>query len=129
MNWKLSQALRLLLPSAKVIVIVPAVFSGYALVKLEGLTALFCAIYALDTACILELLLSVFAEQDIRSRRLLQGLRWRVKGSRRSVAWKELTAVRPIAVTVGNGSYFVDKQLVLTVLEIIASNTVNAILL
>ena len=37
--------------------------------------------------------------------------------------------MRPIAVTVGNGSYFVDKQLVLTVLEIIASNTVNAILL
>ena len=124
-----NQAVRFLLPSAKVIVIVPAVFGGYALVKLEGLTSLFCAIYALDTACILELLLSVFAEQDIRSRELLQGLKRRVKGSRRSVAWKELAAMRPIAVTVGNGSYFVDKQLVLTVLEIIASNTVNAILL
>ena len=96
---------------------------------MEGLTSLFCGIYALDTACILELLLSVFAEQDIRSRELLQSLKRQLQGNRRSVEWKELTAVRPIAVTVGNGSYFVDKRLVLTVLEIIASNTVNAVLL
>ena len=124
-----NRAMRILLPSAKFLVIVPAVFGGYALVRLEGAVALFCAVYALDTTILLELMLSMLAEQDSRSRDFLQRLRRSVGGSRKSVLWKEVMAARPIAVVLGYGSYFVDKELVLTVLQIIATNTVTVILL
>lgn len=124
-----NQTAGVLLPCAKVLTILPAVFGGYALIRLEGFTAVFCAVYALDMTCLLELVLSLLAEQGIRSREFLYCLKKGLKGRRGSALRRELAALRPITVTVGNGSYSVDKQLVLTVLEIIATYTVNAILL
>ena len=124
-----NRAMQILLPSAKFVTIVPAVLGGYAVVRLEGLVAIFSGISAVDTTCLLELVLSFLAEQDVRANELLFGLRGRLRGSRRSVLGKELTAARAIAVIVGNGSYHVDKELVLTVLEIIATNIVSVILL
>ena len=123
-----NQSVKILLPSAKFVIIVPTVFAAYAVVRLEGIVAIFCAIYALDTTLLLEITLNTLAEQEVRSRNLLEGLR-RAVVSRNSVLGKELVAARPTTITVGNGSYFVDKALVLTVLEIIATNTVNVLLL
>ena len=123
-----NQSVKILLPSAKFLIIIPTVFAAYAVVRLEGIVALFCAVYALDTTLLLEIALNTLAEQEVRSRKLLVGLK-RAVVRRNSVLGKEVAAARPTAITVGSGSYFVDKALVLTVLQIIATNTVNVLLL
>ena len=123
-----NQSMKILLPSVKFLVIVPTVFAAYAVVRLEGIVTLFCAVYALDTTVLLEIGLNFLAEQEVRSRNLLEGLK-RAVVRRKSVLGKELAAARPAAITVGSGSYFVDKALVLTVLQIIATNAVNVLLM
>ena len=123
-----NQSMKILLPSVKFLVIVPTVFAAYAVVRLDRIVALFCAVYALDTTLLLELGLTILAEQEVRSRKLLEGLK-RAVVRRNSVLGKQVAAARPTAITVGSGSYLVDKALVLTVLEIIATNTVNVLLL
>ena len=119
--------MRVVLPCAKLGVMVPTVFAAYAVVRLEGLIALFCAIYALDTTIMLELTLSSLAEQAVRSEELLHSLR-RLMMRSKSLMAKEVAAIRPIVITVGK-AYVVDKALVLTVLEIIATNTADMLLL
>ena len=123
-----NQRVKILLPSAKFLIIVPTVFAAYAVVRLEGIVATFCTIYALDTRLLLEIALNTLAEQEVPLRNLLEGLK-RAVVRRNSVLGKELAAARLAATTLGSGSYFVDKALVLTILQIIATNTVNVLLL
>ena len=67
-----NRSLRILLPCGQILIIIPAVFAAYATVKLQGLIGLFCAFYALNTTVFLELILSALAEQEVRSRGLLE---------------------------------------------------------
>ena len=122
------RSLRVLLPCGQFFVIIPAVFAAYAMVKLDGLIALFCAIYALDTTIILELILTVLAEQAVRSGGLLERVK-RLGMGRKSLLGKEMAATRPIVISVGSGAYVVDKALVLTVVQIISTNTASMLLL
>ena len=118
---------RIFLPVAKILTVVPTVFATYAVIKLEGIVSLFCGVYALDCMFLLELLLSLMAEQHIRSKKLLDRLKV-IPTSRRSELWIKMVATKPIAITVGKGTYFVDKTLVLTVLEIVAVHTINVLI-
>ena len=122
-----NQIMKVLLPCCQFFIIVPAVFAAYAMVKLEGLIALFCAVYAFDTTLVQEFILSALAEQAVRSRTLLERVK-RLEPRNKSWLAKELAATRPIVITVGN-VYVVDKALVLTVLQIIADNAISMLLL
>ena len=122
-----NQAIRILLPFGKLLIVFPSVFATYAIIKLEGIVSLFCGVYAFDNMILLELMLSMLAEQNIRSQKLIDRLK-PMAMSRRSSLWKKLLATKPIAMTVGRGTYFVDKTLVLTVLHIVAINTVNVLI-
>ena len=70
-----NQGIRILLPVAKFLYIIPSVCATYAVVRLERIVSLFCGAYALATTRILEIALNALAEQDVRSQKLLRVLK------------------------------------------------------
>ena len=121
------RAITIIIPAMKLVVIIPATFSLYALVKLEGLLSLFCVLYALDTTFLVELVLNILAQPYEHSSRFVRRVKLS-RGSQGPLMRRRVKALRPIGATLYGGMYFVDKILMLTVLQIIVTNAVNVLI-
>ena len=115
------------LPAGKFVTIIPATFALYAVIRIGGITAIFAGVYAVDTTVFIEIIVNLVAEVWIDS------VEWREEmgkcvGKRSSLLAKEVRSLEAIRVRLG-GLYFIDKGLVLTVIQTIAENSVNMLLL
>lgn len=121
-----NKSVAILIPSAKICTIVSAVFGIYAFVKLDGVVAMFCGLYAVNTTASLECVLNVFAGIQSESVAYLEAIRGHV--SRKQIFGKQFKAAVHVAVEFGGRMYFADKELMLTLLDIIINNAVSFIL-
>ena len=117
----------LALPAAKLVVILPACYALYAVIRIRGIIALFAGVYAIDTICLLEILLTLNAQMWTGPWNLKEEM-LKCVVSRKSLLAKQLRGVDTLKLRVGH-LYFVDKGLVLTVLAIIIQNSINVLLL
>ena len=120
-------AVSTVLLAAKSTTILPALFSLYAVVRIGGVVAIFAGMYAVDAILMVEIMLNLIAQVWTDS------VNWRAEmmkcvGERRSLLAKEVRSLKAIRVRIG-GLYYVDKGLVLTVLEVLALNSINILLL
>ena len=120
-------AISVAVPSGKLVVIIPASFALYAVVRIGGIIAVFAGVYAIDTILFIEIILNLIAQVFISSSDWREEMRNHV-GHRNSTLAKGLRGLRDIRVRLG-GLYFIDKGLVLTVLAIITQNSINILLL
>ena len=115
------------LPAAKIAIVVSAIFALYAVVRIGGITAIFAGVYAIDTILVIEIMLNLIAQVWIGSWGWRQEME-KCVARRNSLLAKELKSLMVVRVRLG-GLYFVDKGLVLTVLEVIVQNSINMLLL
>ena len=115
------------LPAGKLVVILPACYALYAVVRIGGIIAIFAGVYAFDTILLIEIVLNINAQVWIASSNLKDEL-MKCVINRESVLAKQLRSMNTLKVRVGH-LYFVDKGLVLTVLAIIAQNSINVLIL
>ena len=115
------------LPAGKFVVILPACYALYAVVRIGGIIALFAGVYAIDTILVLEVILNLNAQVWIGSWNLKEEM-MKCVGNRNSVLAKQVRGTNILKVSLGH-LYFVDKGLVLTVLAIIVQNSINVLLL
>ena len=115
------------LPAGKLVTILPATCALYAVVRIGGIIAVFAGVYAISTILFIEILLILIARVWTSS------CDWRDEmkkcvGKRNSMLAKDLNGMMPVRLRLG-GLYCVDQGLVLTVLQVIAENSINMLLL
>ena len=117
-----------LLPIWKTATIFPAVFATYAVTKLGGVVGGFAAIYAFLSLTTLQLLIKFAAEITSESAWFLKDFKRYGISQRNGIYLKILAGLRPLRISVKK-MYFLDKGLMITIMQIILENTVMVLLL
>lgn len=116
--------------AGNLVTILPAIFriaGSIAVVRIGGVIAIFAYVYAIETILFIEIILNLIAQVWIRSWDWRKAMK-KCMGRWNSRLAKEVRSFMAMRVRLG-GLYFVDKGLVLTVLEVIAQNSINMLLL